>query len=417
VYFLILGAVLCTVGVLCAIFASAVVLVIPAIFMGLGEALIMLFWLHLYSETSANNTVRYLAASMIIGSISCFLTRNLTYDISLFVTICLPLLSSFMLGWTWSHVRIRHKAQGERGIPDYKSTRRPFVTTTLQLVIYAFVFGLLQGSVTPAGEALLYVFNPASILGAAVAGLGVLLLVSHDRLQASVAIARQISLLLLAGGLLLLPFLAGETTTFAATVILCAYILFDQIALVQTVNLTRLFDLNSWLMLGINRAMVYLAFALGLLIGFPLMNAYAGNPLFCFYLTSAAVFLLISTAPWLLKSKNSWVLVDREAAETTLAPPTGYSADAAHEQLADIPAFTPWRKRCGAVAALYDLSPREVEVFFLVAKGRNAEYIQRTLFISTHTAKTHIANIYRKLEIHSLQELLDMIEATQAPAE
>lgn len=46
----------------------------------------------------------------------------------------------------------------------------------------------------------------------------------------------------------------------------------------------------------------------------------------------------------------------------------------------------------------------------LVAKGRNADYIQSKLIISTHTAKTHIANIYHKLAIHSAQELLDLVE-------
>ena len=45
-----------------------------------------------------------------------------------------------------------------------------------------------------------------------------------------------------------------------------------------------------------------------------------------------------------------------------------------------------------------------------MAKGRNAEYIQNALFISNHTAKTHIANIYRKLDVHSAQELLDLVE-------
>ena len=35
---------------------------------------------------------------------------------------------------------------------------------------------------------------------------------------------------------------------------------------------------------------------------------------------------------------------------------------------------------------------------------------RKKLVISTHTAKSHIANIYRKLEVHSSQELLDLVE-------
>ncbi len=62
------------------------------------------------------------------------------------------------------------------------------------------------------------------------------------------------------------------------------------------------------------------------------------------------------------------------------------------------------------VCEQYCLTPREVEVFTLLSKGRNAEYIQNALFISNHTVKTHIYNIYRKMDIHSLQELLDIID-------
>ena len=71
---------------------------------------------------------------------------------------------------------------------------------------------------------------------------------------------------------------------------------------------------------------------------------------------------------------------------------------------------SPWALACETISKLYQLSPRENDVFMLLAKGRNTEYIQKKLVISTHTAKSHIANIYRKLEVHSSQELLDLVE-------
>ena len=71
---------------------------------------------------------------------------------------------------------------------------------------------------------------------------------------------------------------------------------------------------------------------------------------------------------------------------------------------------SPWRRTCQRIAELYKLSPRETEIFFFIAKGRNAEYVQQELVISMHTAKTHIANIYHKLGVHSSQEMLTLIE-------
>ena len=58
----------------------------------------------------------------------------------------------------------------------------------------------------------------------------------------------------------------------------------------------------------------------------------------------------------------------------------------------------------------YDLSPREVEVFRLLAKGRNADYISDKLIISNSTAKSHIYHIYRKMGINSQQSLIDAVE-------
>jgi DNA-binding CsgD family transcriptional regulator len=69
-----------------------------------------------------------------------------------------------------------------------------------------------------------------------------------------------------------------------------------------------------------------------------------------------------------------------------------------------------WRLRCRNIAEEYRLSPREVEVFQLLAKGRNAEHISKTLIISLHTVKTHISRIYRKLQINSQQELINLVD-------
>lgn len=67
--------------------------------------------------------------------------------------------------------------------------------------------------------------------------------------------------------------------------------------------------------------------------------------------------------------------------------------------------------KCRKIAEISDLSPRQSEVLILLAKGRNAEHIQHRLVISNHTAKAHIYNIYRKLNVHSQQELIDLIES------
>lgn len=58
----------------------------------------------------------------------------------------------------------------------------------------------------------------------------------------------------------------------------------------------------------------------------------------------------------------------------------------------------------------FALTPREVDVALILAKGRNKERAAEELHLARETVKTHAANIYRKLAIHSQQELIDLIE-------
>ena len=70
-------------------------------------------------------------------------------------------------------------------------------------------------------------------------------------------------------------------------------------------------------------------------------------------------------------------------------------------------------RRCDEISDQYMLSKREREVLPLLAKGHNAAFIQDKLCVSKSTAKTHINHIYKKLDIHTQQELLNMVEDRQ----
>lgn len=65
--------------------------------------------------------------------------------------------------------------------------------------------------------------------------------------------------------------------------------------------------------------------------------------------------------------------------------------------------------RIRELAAERGLTPRETEVFDLLARGRSIPYVRDALFISKETAATHAKHIYVKLEVHSRQELIDLV--------
>lgn len=56
------------------------------------------------------------------------------------------------------------------------------------------------------------------------------------------------------------------------------------------------------------------------------------------------------------------------------------------------------------------LTPRELDVLVVLGRGNTLARVQSELVISEGTAITHRRNIYRKLDVHSKQELLDFVE-------
>ncbi|RNL47182.1 LuxR family transcriptional regulator [Paraeggerthella hongkongensis] len=64
---------------------------------------------------------------------------------------------------------------------------------------------------------------------------------------------------------------------------------------------------------------------------------------------------------------------------------------------------------CMDMAKKYGLSPRETEVFILLAQGRTRSFIQEELVLSGSTVKTHVTHIYTKMNVHDRQEMIDLI--------
>lgn len=73
------------------------------------------------------------------------------------------------------------------------------------------------------------------------------------------------------------------------------------------------------------------------------------------------------------------------------------------------PAADPLEARIAELARNHKLTPRETEVFGLLAHGRSIPYVRDALFISRDTAATHAKHIYAKLDVHSRQELIDLV--------
>lgn len=80
------------------------------------------------------------------------------------------------------------------------------------------------------------------------------------------------------------------------------------------------------------------------------------------------------------------------------------------EEVASAQPNQPLDQASAVIARRYLLTPREEEILKLVAKGRTVPRISEELFISPSTTTTHMNHIYKKCDVHTKQQLLDLCE-------
>ncbi|MDR1421650.1 MAG: helix-turn-helix transcriptional regulator [Coriobacteriales bacterium] len=69
-----------------------------------------------------------------------------------------------------------------------------------------------------------------------------------------------------------------------------------------------------------------------------------------------------------------------------------------------------YQQACEMIRERHGLTNREVDVLSLLARGRSGSYVREKLCISQNTFQTHSRNIYRKLNIHSREDLIKLFD-------
>jgi DNA-binding NarL/FixJ family response regulator len=72
-------------------------------------------------------------------------------------------------------------------------------------------------------------------------------------------------------------------------------------------------------------------------------------------------------------------------------------------------ALESFRKKVQPKADLSDLSPREEDIMRAFALGKSYKEISEELFIAPETVKTHIRNVYKKLQVNSRTDLRKLL--------
>lgn len=201
----------------------------------------------------------------------------------------------------------------------------------------------------------------------------------------------------------------GQLIFLSTLFFLVCYLLFESVMWVNYSDISQRFRLTAFIVFGFGRG----SLALGALIG-ALVTRFGSEWGFALglnemvLLTLGSMIIAYATLP---TEKEIRACITNESDN-----PIG---DMIERQTANQPKNEEiiragrFKRKCETIANRYLLSKKETEVLFLLAKGRNAAIIQETLFISEGTARTHMRHIYKKLDVHTQQELIDLVDSTE----
>lgn len=68
-------------------------------------------------------------------------------------------------------------------------------------------------------------------------------------------------------------------------------------------------------------------------------------------------------------------------------------------------------RACERLSASHGLTAREAEVLLMISEGNSKQAIADKLVVTLSTVQAHSKTIYRKLAVHSRQEVINLVNA------
>ena len=226
-----------------------------------------------------------------------------------------------------------------------------------------------------------------------------------------------------------LPFF-WETSPVALNAIMSAsYGVFDVIIWYMVASTAYDFAVSGFVIGGLVRALSILARLVGIGIGYLLMLIPGSSSLLIVGVSVGAVYVLAMLALFYRTRRRSAPIVATEepdietpAPAVTTAAEVGDEPDAAPAPASlaqpdassgDVPLPPTLRSEEAAfemIAEDFSLTRREAELLPFIARGRSARVIADALFVSENTIRTHTRRILEKTDLHSKQQVIDLIE-------
>lgn len=339
---------------------------------------------------------RDIALSVALASVASFACQAVCWIVPVFVGFALYLalpIVAFVLALSGAREMARLAIAGEAPADAIITRPSSYVPLSSRLFACLFLFQMAFGFSLRYGEASGVPVN--AFLGIVPIALAAILIVLWDRFDADVL--AQVSVLCVVAGFFSVPSSDAALRDAGNVFLNAGNALFTMVAWIVIASVGSRNRAGALAAAGWGNGVGALGTIVGAALGVASNHLLERYPTGLLYLSGVLLILFVGYALIGLKHFSFKEVI------------SGIVSAEADELRSESPEDL-FQARCDAVAEKYQLTPREREVFAMLARGRNREYIQETLVLSRSTVKTHVRHIYEKLGIHSHQELIDLVD-------
>lgn len=255
-------------------------------------------------------------------------------------------------------------------------------------------------------------FHPALLISSVVLAIVLISFMLLRRDQAIKDLYKLVTFLIAASIVFLPVFTENSTAREGALLAIAGYNTFNIFIWILLADISYNFKLPAVIVFGIGWGMLTIGATFGEIIGGTICDAIAMTPQNVSLIVGIAVLLVFGVCTFVFKDEDLLNLNE-------MAPLVDSAGSAIDKMLSEeehasketVQAPGRFYECCMQLARSKGLTPRETEILLLFAKGRTNTRIQEELYISKGTVATHLQHIYRKADVHSKQELLDLIES------
>lgn len=363
---------------------------------GVGAVVILALWGYFMAKLNHSKAITYSACSVLLAGITLGIVALLFKDEALPFANIVPPIASALLFFVWINEETKYEE-----FPTYDKVRpydaKSLLHSAAAMVANSFLIGY--------GFYVLSAHN--SMLCAAAIVLAIILAavfklidsLHHPKYQVSTIIS--VIAPVAAIEVLLVPYVAEPVAMLIFFAAMLVAMIDEVICWSAVANYMHIYQVHPFANAGFGR----FGDIVGLLLGYAYALGSLNEPYddYLFGLIRGLVIILFVSVQVFFFQDNYKPFTEHSSMNDELSDEAVAAAEEAHK-------IGTWKKNVSDFARHYDLTGRQTEVLMLLAKGYSTSKIEETLVVSNHTVKAHVYGIYQKVDVHSRQELIELIE-------